>query len=127
MNPNKALKKKGTHMEQQWFIRFTVWYKNNKDEHVEIRGNAAFSLNSASFLPGTILNSLKSFYKKHLEEAGKIYPNSPIEAVIDHSMKIDRAGVLDFNQEHGLSEGELLFIRSREFIDRMAVAFTKPS
>jgi hypothetical protein len=99
-------------MKSHWFLGFSVWYTNNSGSLVEIKGNAVYSLTQESFLPGTVIRTLKRFYVTEL--TNKKHSSSSVEVYLNFVLKIDEGGVSDFKTEN--SEGGIYSLESREFV-----------
>ncbi len=101
--------------ESYWFLRFSVFFTADSNEKTdEIKGNAVFVLKSKSFLPATVIDSLKNFYKKELSKKRKVV--AEIEVYLDFVLQIDQAGVTNFSMI-GLTSGDSIVTRS-EIVSR---------
>ena len=99
--------------ESYWFIRFSVFLTLDPNEEMsEIRGNAVFTLESKSFLPGSVISDLKDFYKKELAKNWREIKE--IEIYIDSVLQIDQAGAADFS----LIGMTTCFVRDRKIVSR---------
>lgn len=79
---------------KNWFLRFTVFYTDQNNRVHQIRGNAVWTLEYVSFLPGTVSRFIEKLYSEKVQPL-KIWVN------IDFVMEIDEFAVKDYKDKNG--------------------------